>query len=42
MGERNPTMSDAEILAVSPLFDGGWYAARYPDVAESGLSTEVH
>ncbi len=37
-----PDRSDLQIIAESPHFEDRWYAARYPDVAESGLSPEVH
>ena len=36
------TDSDRDLLAASPLFDGTWYASRYPDVADSGLSPLEH
>jgi glycosyltransferase involved in cell wall biosynthesis len=33
---------DLQRLAASPLFDPGWYSARYPDVAASGMDPAVH
>jgi glycosyltransferase involved in cell wall biosynthesis len=33
---------DLALLSRSPLFDPGWYRARYPDVAASGLDPAVH
>lgn len=46
--KENPTtapavsMSNAERIAVSGLFDELWYSHRYPEVANSGLSAIEH
>ena len=36
------TDSDRKLLAASRLFNGAWYASRYPDVALSGLPPLEH
>ena len=33
---------DIALLQASPLFDAGWYAVNYPDVAKQGLELERH
>lgn len=32
----------AELIADSGLFDGGWYLARYPEAADSGMPPALH
>lgn len=34
--------ADRKLLVASPLFDAGWYLARYPDVAASGIDPALH
>ena len=33
---------DLDTIRLSPLFDRDWYAANHPDLANSGLSPELH
>ncbi|MDA8250769.1 MAG: glycosyltransferase, partial [Rhodospirillales bacterium] len=40
--EQRRLRRELQVLAQTELFDPGWYATRYPDVAGSGLDPAVH
>jgi glycosyltransferase involved in cell wall biosynthesis len=40
--QRARLRTQLHMLAASPLFDPGWYAARYPDVAAAGGDPALH
>ena len=40
--DRRQLPKDRELVASSPLFDAGWYVARYSDVAAAGWDPALH
>ena len=40
--QRKRIIEDAAIIAASPLFDAGWYAARYADVQAASTDPALH
>ncbi len=40
--ERRAILARVQAVAASPLFDAGWYLARNPDVAASGMDPVLH
>ncbi len=41
-GVADGDMSDAELIAASPLFDAAWYRKRHPDAGETALAAAIH
>jgi hypothetical protein len=40
--QRKRMIADAALIAASPLFDAGWYAARYADVQVAAIDPALH